>query len=80
MINIEVPLTNVDNLNNTLTSRARTANRDITKEIIEDWVGNAGPVARQIAFMAAALIALNSGRYTADKMVADILQLGHLDN
>jgi len=73
-------MTNIDNLYNALTSRARAANHDITKEIVEDWVGNAGPVSRQIAFMAAALSALNSGRYTADKMVEDILQLRRLDN
>ncbi|MGC2062267.1 MAG: hypothetical protein WA610_04760 [Thermodesulfovibrionales bacterium] len=73
-------MSSLDNLCIALTNKAQAANHDITKEIIEDWVGNAGPVNRQIAFMSAALSALNSGQYTADKMVEDILQLGCLDN
>lgn len=70
----------LDNLYNTLTRKAQTAKHDITKEIVEDWVGGIGPVDRQIAFMSAALSALYSGQYTADKMVEDILHSGHLDN
>jgi hypothetical protein len=63
-----------------LTHKVQTANHGITKEIVEDWVGGVGSADRQIAFMSAALSALNSGRYTPDKMVEDILQLGGLDN
>ncbi|MHB8880477.1 MAG: hypothetical protein ACYC69_03090 [Thermodesulfovibrionales bacterium] len=70
----------LDNLSTALTSKAQGANHAITQEIVEDWVGNAGSVDRQIAFMSAALSALNTGQYTADKMVEDMLQTGHLDN
>jgi hypothetical protein len=67
-------------LYNTLTRKVQIANKDITREIVEDWVGGAGLVDRQIAFMAGALSALNSGNYTPHKMVEDILHSGHLDN
>ncbi|MBA4374424.1 MAG: hypothetical protein C0402_16355 [Thermodesulfovibrio sp.] len=70
----------LDNLYSTLTRKAQTANRGITKEIVEDWVGGVGPVDRQIAFMSAALSALYSGQYTVDKMIEDILHSGRLDN
>jgi hypothetical protein len=70
----------LDNLYNTLTRKIQIANKDITREIVEDWVGDAGSVDRQIAFMAGALTALYSGRYTPDKMVEDILHSAHLDN
>ncbi|MGD0886956.1 MAG: hypothetical protein ABSA46_19100 [Thermodesulfovibrionales bacterium] len=70
----------VDNLYNALTKKAQTANKDITREIVEDWVGGAGTVNRQIAFMSVALGELYSGKYTAKEMVEDILQLTYLDN
>jgi len=75
-----VQMSNVDNLYNALTKKAQTANKDITREIVEDWVGGIGRADRQIAFMSGALSALNSGNYTPDKMVQDILQLSGLDN
>ena len=70
----------LDNLYNTLTKKAQTANHGITKEIVEDWVGGVGSANRQIAFMSAALSALYSGQYTVDKMIEDILHSGGLDN
>jgi len=70
----------LNSLYNTLTSKVQTANKGITREIIEDWVGNAGSADRQIAFMTGALTALYSGTYTPDKMVEDILHSAHLDN
>ncbi|MBI5074046.1 MAG: hypothetical protein HZB62_02580 [Nitrospirae bacterium] len=70
----------LDSLYNTLTRKVQTANKDITREIVEDWVGNTGSVDRQIAFMTGALTALYSGQYTPDRMVEDILHSGHLDN
>ena len=70
----------LDNLYNTLTRKVQTANKDITREIVEDWVQDAGPADRQIAFMTGALTALYSGTYTPDKMVGDILHSDHLDN
>jgi hypothetical protein len=70
----------LDNLYNALTKKAQTANKDITREMVEDWVGDAGPVDKQIAFMSAALVDLESGEYTAEEMVEDILQLTYLDN
>ena len=65
----------VDKLYNALTQKAQTANKDITREIVEDWVGDAGPVDKQIAFMSAALV-----EYTSEEMVEDILQSAYLDN
>lgn len=70
----------LDNLYNALTKKAQTANKDITREIVEDWVGNAGSVDKQMAFMSVALIELQSEKYTAEEMVEDILQLTYLDN
>ncbi len=70
----------LDNLYNTLTSKIQAANKDITREIVEDWVGSAGSVDRQIAFMTGALTALYCGTYPPDKMVVDILHSDHLDN
>jgi hypothetical protein len=58
----------------------QTANKDITREIVEDWVGHAGFKAQQIAFMSVALSELESGKYTPEEMVRDILQLACLDN
>jgi hypothetical protein len=68
-------MSTLDNLYNALTKKAQTANKDITREMVEDWVGDAGPVDKQIAFMSVALV-----EYTAEEMVEDILQLAYLDN
>jgi hypothetical protein len=65
----------LDNLYNALTKKAQTASKDITKEMVEDWVEEAGPVDNQIAFMSVALV-----EYTAEELVEDILQLAYLDN
>jgi hypothetical protein len=69
-----------DNLYNALTRKVQTANRDITREIIEDWVGHGGDQARQVAFMSEVLDDLESGEYTPEEMVGDILQLSCLDS
>ena len=73
-------MSTLDYLYNALTERARTANKDITREIVEDWVGDTDPVDRRIAFMSLALVDLENGEYTAQEMVGDILQLTCLDN
>jgi hypothetical protein len=73
-------MSTLDNLYNALTKKAQTANKDITREMVEDWVGDAGSVNEQIAFMSAALVDLESGEYTAEEIVGDILQLMYLDN
>jgi hypothetical protein len=70
----------LDNLFNVLTKKVQIANRDITREIVEDWVGHAGYKSQQIAFISAALAELASGKYTPEEMVGDILQLSSLDN
>ena len=70
----------LDSLYDALTIKAQTVNRDVTREIVEDWVGNAGPADKQIAFMTAALLELESGKYTAEELVEEILQLAYLDN
>ena len=70
----------LDNLYNELTRKVQIANKDITREIVEDWVGNAGNESQQIAFMSMALSELLSGRYTPEDMVGDILQLNYPDN
>jgi hypothetical protein len=70
----------LDNLYNELTRKVQIANKDITREIVEDWVGNAGNESHQIAVMSMVLSELLSGRYTPEKMAGDILQLAHLDN
>ena len=59
----------LDSLYDALTIKAQTVNRDVTREIVEDWVGNAGPADKQIAFMTAALLELESGKYTAEELV-----------
>jgi hypothetical protein len=69
-----VQMSTLDNLYNALTKKAQTANKDITREMVEDWVGDAGPD-KQIAFMSAAFV-----EYTAEEMVEDILQLAYPDN
>jgi hypothetical protein len=73
-------MSTLDSLYNALTKKAQTANKDITREMVEDWVGDAGPIDKQIAFMTAALGDLESGEYTAEEMVEDMLQLMYLDN
>ena len=73
-------MSTLDNLYNALTRKVQIANKDITREIVEDWVGNAGYKAQQIAFMSVALSELESGKYTPEEMVGDILQLAYLDN
>ena len=73
-------MTNVDNLYNTLTKKAQTANKDITREIVEDWVGDVGRVDKQRIFIFTALVDLESGDYTAEELVEDILQLSGMDN
>ena len=70
----------LDNLYNELTRKVQIANKDITREIVEDWVGNTGNESHQIAVMSMVLSELLSGRYTPEKMAGDILQLAHLDN
>ena len=73
-------MSTLDNLYNELTKKVQIANKDITREIVEDWVGNAGYKAQQIAFMSAALSELERGEYTPDEMVGDILHSSYLDN
>ncbi len=73
-------MSTLDNLYNALTKKAQTANKDITREMVEDWVGDVGPVDKQMAFMSAALVDLESGEYTAEEMVEDMLQIMYLDN
>ena len=73
-------MTILDSLYNELTRKVQIANKDITREIVEDWVGNAGNESQQIAFMSIALSELLSGRYTPEDMVGDILQLNYPDN
>ena len=72
-------MSTLDNLYNALTKKAQTANQDITREMVEDWVGNADSSDKQIAFMSEAL-----AEYTAEEMVEDMLQfslqLAYLDN
>ena len=70
----------LDSLYNELTRKVQIANKDITREIVEDWVGNAGSESQQIAIMSMVLSELLNGRYTPEKMAGDILQLTHLDN
>ena len=70
----------LDNLYNELTRKAQMANKDITREIVEDWIGNAGNESQQIAFMSVVLSELLRGRVTPEQMVRDILQLACLDN
>ena len=70
----------LDSLYNELTRKAQLGNKDITREIVEDWVGNAGNESQQIAFMSFILSELVNGRYTPEKMAGDILQLAYLDN
>jgi hypothetical protein len=73
-------MSTLDSLYNALTRKVQLANKDITREIVEDLVGNAGYKSQQIAFMSAALSELESGKYTPEEMVGDMLQLSCLDN
>jgi len=73
-------MSTLDNLYNEMTRKAQLGNKDITREIIEDWVGNAGTEPQQIAFMSIVLSELLSGKYTPEEMVGDILQLAYPDN
>ncbi len=68
-------MSTLDNLYNALTKKAQTANQDITREMVEDWVGDADSSDKQIAFMSEAL-----AEYTAEEIVEDMLQLAYLDN
>lgn len=70
----------LDSLYDELTRKAQLGNKDITREIIEDWVGDAGNESQQISFMSVILSELVSGKYTPEKMAEDILQLAYLDN
>ena len=73
-------MSTLDSLYDALMIKAQTVNKDITREIVEEWVGNAGTADRQITFMSAALVELQDGEYTAVELVEDILQLAYLDN
>jgi hypothetical protein len=73
-------MSTMDNLYNALTRKVQIANKDITREIVEDWVEHAGYKVQQIAFMTAALSELESGEYTPEELAGDILQLAYLDN
>ena len=73
-------MSTLDSLYDALMIKAQTVNKDITREIVEDWVGNAGPAEQQIAFMSAAFVALQSGKFTAEELVEEMLQLAYLDN
>ena len=73
-------MSTLDVLYDALTRKLQTANKDVTREIVEDWVGNDGLMDKQIAFMSVALSELESGEYTPEEMVGDILQLAYLDN
>lgn len=70
----------LDTLYNELTRKVQIANKEITREIVEDWVGNAGGESQQIAMMSMVLTQLLNGRYTPDRMAGDILQLAYKDN
>jgi len=73
-------MTILDSLYNELTRKVQIANKDITREIVEDWVGNAGNESQQIAMMSMVLSQLLNGRYTPEQMAVDILQLDCADN
>ena len=73
-------MSTMDNLYNALTRKVQIANKDITREIVEDWVETAGYKVQQIAFMSVALSVLESGEYTPEEMAGDILHLSYLDN
>ncbi len=70
----------LDSLYKELTRKAQIANKDITREIVEDWVRDVGDESQQIAFISAVLSELSSGRVTPEEMVGNILQLARMDN
>lgn len=70
----------LDSLYKELTRKAQIANKDITREIIEDWMRDAGDESQQIAFMSVVLGELVNGRVTPEQMVGNILQLTRMDN
>ena len=70
----------LDNLYNELTRKAQMANKDITREIVEDWVGDVGNESQQIAFMSMVLSKLLNGRATPEQMAENILHLANMDN
>lgn len=70
----------LDSLYNELTRKAQLGNKDITREIVEDWVGSAGNESQQISFMSIVLSELLNGKYAPEQMAEDILQLAYLDN
>jgi hypothetical protein len=73
-------MSTLDSLYSALTRKVQMVNKDITREIVEDWVAHAGYKAQQIAFMSATLSELENGKYTPEEMVGDMLQLACLDN
>ena len=70
----------LDNLYNELTRKAQIANRDVTREIVEDWVRDVGDESQQIAFISMVLSELLSGRVTPQQMVENMLQLSRMDS
>jgi len=70
----------LDSLYIELTRKAQIANRDITREIVEDWVRDVGDESQQVAFISMVLSELLSGRVTPEQMVGNMLQLACLDN
>ena len=70
----------LDNLYNELTRKAQLGNKDITTEIVEDWVRDVGDESQQVAFISMVLSELLSGRVTPEQMVGNMLQLACLDN
>ena len=70
----------LDNLYNELTRKAQLGNKDITREIVEDWVRDVGDESQQVAFISMVLSELLSGRVTPEQMVGNMLQLARMDN
>ena len=70
----------LDSLYNELTRKAQLGNKDITREIVEDWVRDVGNESQQIAFISMVLSELLSGRVTPEQMVGNMLQLARMDN
>ena len=70
----------LDNLYNELTRKAQIANKDVTREIVEDWVRDVGDQSQQIAFISMLLSELLSGKVTPHQMVGNMLQLTRMDN
>jgi hypothetical protein len=70
----------LDTLYNELTRKAQIANKDVTREIVEDWVRDVGDESQQIAFISMVLSELLSGRVTPQQMVGNMLQLTRVDS